>query len=61
MCHSVNLPPVLLEAPGRGVPAAEETEKVDRAVILAIKHMSSFLSGQGTEVAEGDSCCGALL
>lgn len=46
---------------GSGVPAAEETEKVDSAVILAIKHMSSSLSGQGTEVAEGDSCCSTLL
>lgn len=41
--------------------AAEETVKVDGAVILAIKHMSSSPSGQGTEVAKGDSCCSTLL
>lgn len=46
---------------GCGVLAAEQTEKVDSAVILAIKHMSSSLSGQRTEVAEGDSRCSTLL
>ena len=61
LTHVPPPPPPPPPPSGCGVPAAEQTEKVDSAVILAIKHMSSSLSGQGTEVAEGDSCCRTLL
>lgn len=49
-CHSLSLPP---PPSGSGTLAAEETGKVDSAVILAIKRTSSSQSGQGTEVMEG--------